>query len=70
MLNRPCPHCLESTPRHLPYSSAFSVADYFRCDACGYVFTTEKDHPERPIRAVTTNEPPQRKGLRNGQDRA
>jgi transposase-like protein len=58
MPSRPCPHCLESTPRHLPYSSALAVADYYRCDTCGYVFTVEKAHPEGPIRAVTTHEPP------------
>jgi hypothetical protein len=56
MPTRPCPHCLESTPRHLPYS-AFSVADYYRCDTCGYVLTVEKAHPERPVRVVTVNEP-------------
>jgi transposase-like protein len=58
MPSRSCPHCRQATPRHLPFSSDHSVADYYRCDTCGYVFTIDKTHPDGPIREVTMSEPP------------
>ena len=58
MPTRPCPHCLKPAPRHLEYSSNIAVANYYRCDACGFVFSVAKDQPDGPHRPVTTNNPP------------
>ena len=70
MSTRPCPHCQQPRPIHLPHSSAKASVDYFRCATCGYVFAVEKIRPHGPIREVTTNEPPYRDGLGYWQDRA
>jgi hypothetical protein len=57
MPTRPCPHCHQSTPRFLPFCSELSVSNFYRCDACGYVFSVEKSHPNGSIREVAKNEP-------------
>ena len=38
-----CPKCGAESPRKLTVLSDMSTVDYFRCDACGYVWTMTKD---------------------------
>ena len=49
---RPCPHCRNSAPRLLDHSSADAFVWYFRCEACGHVFTVGRDKPDAPTRTV------------------
>ena len=53
MPTRPCPDCGQPAPRHLPDTSAKSVANFYRCDKCGHVFSVSKDNPDAPSRHVT-----------------
>jgi uncharacterized Zn finger protein len=56
---RPCPECGEKTPRVLDMSATAHV-NYYRCSACGHVWTTPKDDPDGPIKDVTI--PPRKRG--------
>jgi len=52
MPDRPCPVCHATTPcliRAIPSH----VVSYYRCPACGHVWTVPKDDPAGPIRHVT-----------------
>lgn len=37
-----CPHCLSPAPRLLAGISSFVKVDYFRCIACGHIWTVRK----------------------------
>ena len=37
----PCPNCKADTPRELQASN-FATVNYYRCDECGHVWTTDK----------------------------
>ena len=59
---RPCPKC-DGPPRLLEAASHESPVYFYRCTACGHVWTVPKRDPEGPIGHVTV-EPPKR-GTRN-----
>jgi hypothetical protein len=39
---RPCPSCDKPTPRLLDAPTQFAEVNYYRCDHCGHVWTTDK----------------------------
>lgn len=39
--------------RLLPSSSEGAVVDYYRCDACGHVWTRDKANPDAKPRDIT-----------------
>jgi len=54
MPQRPCPTCSALTPRFLPVSSDHAISSYYRCDACGSVWTYPKGQElSAPPRMVT-----------------
>jgi uncharacterized Zn finger protein len=55
MPNRPCPNCGADTKRRLDFSDEQRV-NYYRCPACGHVWTTAKDD-SGPIYHVTPLKP-------------
>jgi len=58
MPTRPCPDCRATAPRFLPGSSAYSWVNYYRCDACGHVFSIDVNDPNGPCRDVTVGRRP------------
>lgn len=54
MPERPCPNCPAKALRFLPGASdSTSYVNYYRCDACGHVFTVSKADPDGPPRAIS-----------------
>src|SRR5262245_16225597 len=49
---RTCPQC-QRPGRLLEATSHVSSVEYFRCDACGHVWTYDKRNPDAPPRDVT-----------------
>lgn len=43
MSDRPCPNCHARVQRWLEAPSANAAVDYYRCEACGHVWTVSKD---------------------------
>jgi uncharacterized Zn finger protein len=43
MPSRTCPKCRAGAPRLLAVLSEISTVNYYRCDACGHVWTVSKD---------------------------
>ena len=52
MLFLVCPRCSRLEPRWLQFFSANAVADYYRCDGCGKVFSVPTDSPGGPVRQI------------------
>lgn len=52
-----CPNCAHQAPRWLQPISKFAAVDYFRCDACGHVWSVAKEGA-REVRHVTPLDPP------------
>ena len=50
---RPCPRCSHPTPRMLEECSKDAFVYYYRCGACGNVWSIQKQDPDVPIRSVT-----------------
>jgi uncharacterized Zn finger protein len=48
-----CPHCGAPTARLLTGVSTEAIVNYYRCLACGHVWTVPKDDPDAPTRDVT-----------------
>jgi DNA-directed RNA polymerase subunit RPC12/RpoP len=40
-----CPACSRLTPRRLDETSKDAYADYYRCEACGHVWSVNKKDP-------------------------
>ena len=51
-----CPDCLSEGHR-LEFTSNNAAVDYFRCDACGHVWTSPKPGNTGMRRDITTHEP-------------
>ena len=49
---RPCPNCADMTARVLSGTSADAYVWYYRCQACGHVWTIDK-HDESRVAHVT-----------------
>ena len=47
-----CPECSEASVRWIESLSSRSIANYYRCDRCAYVWTVPKDNPNGPHRTV------------------
>ena len=54
-----CPQCLKNTATKLRGISRDAYVDYYRCDRCGHVWTTEKGS-DRPVSDITDARPHQR----------
>lgn len=54
MPTRPCPNCPSTGLRFLPTASTGGLVNYYRCDACGYVFTVPKAEPDAEPIPITT----------------
>lgn len=50
----PCPQCHMPVPRWLEATSKDATVNYYRCNACGHVWTVPKDDPNAPPNDVTT----------------
>lgn len=50
---RPCPACKQPAPRFMKEISETALVNYYRCGACGHVFSVAKDAPDGPHRDVT-----------------
>lgn len=46
MPSRPCPACAATALRYLPKVSVEASVHYYRCDACGHIFTVAKGAPD------------------------
>lgn len=49
---RVCPKC-HQVGRLLEAASQDAVVEYYRCDACGHVWSHDKGNPKAPARDVT-----------------
>jgi len=54
---RPCPICQAPSPRAIDAIPSHAVI-YYRCSACGHVWTVKTDDPEGPRRDVTVPRTP------------
>ena len=54
-----CPRCDTQTVRWLEVSSRVSAVLYYRCEACGHVWTVAEAPSEMPSVLVTTKRPEQ-----------
>ena len=52
MAIQPCPACDKATPRLLDDSRRLAEVNYFRCEACGHVWTTNR-YDGRVVHHVT-----------------
>jgi hypothetical protein len=52
----PCPACKALTPRLLDAPSQYAAVNYYRCPACGHVWTVAKDDSNR-IEHITPLKP-------------
>ena len=53
---RLCPQC-HRPGRRLDATSNVSHVEYFRCDACGHVWSYDKLNPDAPPKDVTERKP-------------
>src|SRR4029453_7395290 len=44
-----CPQCARMAVRKRDASSEYAIVNYYRCDLCGHVWTTLKDHPAETV---------------------
>ena len=48
-----CPACGVETPRVIEAPTLFSLVNYYRCEHCGHVWTTDKNDHTKLIHHVT-----------------
>jgi uncharacterized Zn finger protein len=58
MVSRPCPTCQHDAPRLLQGITEIALVIYYRCNACGTVFSVPKHDPAAPPVIVTPGKKP------------
>ena len=58
---QPCPACSKAAARLLDESSKYAVVNYCRCEACGHVWTTNRDNGSVVHHVTSRTESPNRK---------